>query len=70
MTIYLFIKMINEAKLPQEDRVSYLEIFPSNGAIVCGTNRGSIYVLKTPLSGASTAIYHYLAHSAKITKVC
>jgi hypothetical protein len=62
-------QIINEVKLPQEDRASYLEIFPSNGALLCGTNRGSIYVIKTPLSNAPTGIFHYLAHSARITKV-
>ncbi|CAF3214390.1 unnamed protein product [Rotaria socialis] len=62
-------QIINEAKLPQDDKANCLEIFPSNGAIICGTHRGSIYVLKTPLSGASTPIFHYLAHSAKITQI-
>ncbi len=57
-------------KLPQEDRASYLEIFPSNGALICGTNRGPIYVIKTPLTNAPTGIFHYLAHSTRVTKVC
>jgi hypothetical protein len=63
-------QIINEVKLPQEDKASCLEIFPTNGALLCGTHRGSIYVIKTPLSNTPTGIFHYLAHSAKITRVC
>jgi WD40 repeat protein len=59
--------MINEIKLPQEDRSSCLEIYQSNGTLLCGTHRGSIYVIKTPLS--NTGIFHYLAHSARVTQI-
>lgn len=65
-----FFQFINDVKLPQDDRPSCLEIFPSNGALLCGTHRGSIYAIKTPLSNtASGFIFHYLAHSAKVTRV-
>ncbi len=70
LKLSFFLKIIDEVKLPQEDKPSCLEIFQSNGALLCGTHRGSIYVIKTPLSGSSTGIFHYLAHSAKVTKVC
>ncbi|CAF2959691.1 unnamed protein product [Rotaria sp. Silwood2] len=59
----------HETKLPQNDKPSCLEIFPSNGALICGTHRGSIYILKTPLANASAGVFHYLAHSAKITQI-
>ena len=64
-----FVQVINEVKLPQNDKSNCLEIFPSNSAILCGTHRGSIYVIKTPLTNSPTGIFHYLAHSAKITHV-
>jgi len=67
---FFFVKIINEVKLPQGDKASCLETFQSNGALLCGTHRGSIYVIKTPLSGPSTAMFHYLAHSARVIKVC
>ena len=45
-------------------------MFQSNGTLLCGTHRGSIYTIRTPLSNATTVnIFHYLAHSAKITQV-
>ncbi|CAF1133715.1 unnamed protein product [Rotaria sordida] len=59
----------HEAQLPQDDKPSCLEIYPSNGALLCGTHRGSIYVLKTPLAKILTGIFHYLAHSARITQI-
>ncbi|CAF4648755.1 unnamed protein product [Rotaria sp. Silwood1] len=59
----------HEVKLPQDDKPSCLQIFPSNEALICGTQRGSIYIIKTPLTKASTSIFHYLAHSAKITQI-
>ena len=63
-------QVTQEIKLPQEDRCSCLQIFPTNGALLCGTVRGSIYVIKTPLSNSSSGIFHYLAHSARVTQVC
>jgi len=44
-------------------------MFLSNGALLCGTHRGSIYVIRTPLSNAPNGIFHYLAHSARVTHV-
>jgi hypothetical protein len=67
---FFVLKIIQDVKLPQEDKPSCLEIFQSNGALLCGTHRGSIYVIKTPLSNVPTSIFHYLAHSARVTKVC
>ncbi|CAF1626128.1 unnamed protein product, partial [Adineta ricciae] len=59
----------NELKLPQEDKPSALEMFKSSGTLLCGTHRGSIYVIRTPLSSASNGIFHYLAHSARVTRI-
>lgn len=57
-------------KLPQDDRPSCLTLFPSNGALICGTHRGSIYAIKTPLSNTPTGnLFHNYGHSAKISQV-
>ena len=42
---------------------------PSNEVLLCGTHRGSIYVIRTPLANATNGIFHYLAHSARVTHV-
>ncbi|UJR36357.1 hypothetical protein I4U23_029083 [Adineta vaga] len=58
-----------ELKLPQDDKPSCLEMYKSNSALLCGTHRGSIYVIRTPLSNAPNGIFHYLAHSARVTHI-
>ncbi|CAF1640408.1 unnamed protein product, partial [Didymodactylos carnosus] len=39
---------------------------PSNISLIAGTIKGSIYVIKVPLT--QTGIVYYLAHSARITR--
>ncbi|CAF0950735.1 unnamed protein product [Adineta steineri] len=62
-------KIKYEVKLPNDDKPSYLEMFESNGTILCGTHRGSIYVIRTPFGNAPHGIFHYLAHSARVTHI-
>lgn len=65
-----FGQIINKMKLPQSDVATCLTLFPSNGALLCGTQSGSIYVIRTPFSDSQPGnLFHYLAHSAKVTRV-
>jgi hypothetical protein len=70
MSQHRSLQIVADVQLPQEDKASCLAMFPNTNILLCGTQRGSIYVVRTPLTGETDGIlFHFLAHSARITDV-